>query len=641
MFDTIRNHKKYLMGFLMILIIPSFVLFGIEGYTRFDAEGEAVATVNGEDITQVEWDQAHQVETQRLREAMPTLDARLLESDEARYATLERLVRERVLATAAQKFNLFTSDQRLARELQQNEAIARLRKPDGTLDVEAYRALVARQGMTPEMFEARVRADLSQRQVSQAITGSGFAPAGLANVSLNAFFERREVQVARFNATDFAASVKPTDAEIEAFYNANGPLFQAPEQADIEYLVLDANALQATLALNEADVRAYYDQNAGRLAGSEERRASHILRTVPAGASAADKDAVRSKAAALLAQVRKNPAGFAEVAKAESQDPGSAVNGGDLDFFSRGAMVKPFEDVVYSLAKGGISDLVETEFGFHIIQLTDIKTPPQRSFESMKPEIEAELKQQQAQRQFAEAAETFSNTVYEQADSLKPAADRLKLQIRTAQGVQRLPQTGTTGVLANERLLAAVFAPDAVDQKRNTEAIETGSNQLVSARVVKHSPARTRPLDEVRQAVRARLVAQRSVELAREEGAKQLAAWKAGGAASGLSAVRTVSRENPQDLAQPVLLSALSADPKNLPAWVGVPIEGQGYAVVKVEKVLPRTPREAQAQQQQEVQQYSQWWATAESLAYYETLKERFKARILVDEPKPAPVAAR
>lgn len=640
MFDTIRNHKKYLMGFLMILIIPSFVLFGIEGYTRFDGEGEPVATVDGEDITKTEWDQAHQLETQRVREAMPTLDARLLESDEARYATLERLVRERVLGVAAQKFNLFTSDQRLARELQQNEAIATLRKTDGTLDVEAYRALLARQGLTPEMFEARVRADLSQRQVSQSISGSGFAPTGLANVSLNAFFERREVQVARFNAAEFAASVKPTDAEIEAFYNANGPLFQAPEQADIEYLVLDAKALQSTLALNEADVRAYYDQNAGRLAGAEERRASHILLTVPAGAPAADKEAVRAKAAALLEQVRKNPETFAEVAKAQSQDPGSAASGGDLDFFARGAMVKPFEDVVYALPKGGISDLVETEFGFHIIQLTDIKTPPQRSFESMKPEIEAELRQQQAQRQFAEAAETFSNLVYEQADSLKPAAERLKLEIATAQGVQRQPQAGATGVLANDRLLAALFAPDAIEQKRNTEAVETGSSQLVSARVVKHSPARTRPLDEVRDAVRTRLVAQRSVELAREEGARQLEAWKAGGAPSGLSAVQTVSRENPQGLAQPVLLAALSADPKSLPAWVGVPIEREGYAIVKVEKVLPRVTREAQALQQ-EVQQYSQWWATAESLAYYETLKERFKVRILVDEPKPAAVAAR
>ena len=639
MFDSIRNHKKYLMGFLMILIIPSFVLFGIEGYTRFNESGAPVAVVDGKDITKAEWDQAHQQESQRLREAMPSLDSRLLDSDGARYATLERLVRQRLLAAAATKLNLYTSDARLARDLQQNEAIATLRKPDGTLDVEAYRQLVGRQGLTPETFEARVRADLSQRQVSQGILGSGFAPTALAAVSLNAFFERREVRVAPFAANDFAPQVKPTDADIETFYNANQALFQAPEQAEIEYLVLDAAALQNSVTFNEADVRTYYDQNASRLSGTEERRARHILLTVPAGAPAADKDAVRKRAEELLAQVRAKPTGFAEVAKAQSQDTSSAVNGGDLDFFGRGAMVKPFEDAVFSLSKGAISDLVETEFGFHIIQLTDIKAPPVRSFESMRPEIEVELKKQQAQKQYAEAADTFSNLVYEQADSLQPAADRLKLQIRKAT-VQRQPQAGVTGVLANQRLLGALFDTESIDKKRNTEAIDTGSGQLVSGRVVQHMPARTLPLAEVRDQVRTRLVATRSAELARAEGEKQLLAWKSGTDAKGLGSALVVSRESAQGLAQPVLIAALSADPKNLPAWVGVNLADQGYAVVKVEKVLPRDVRPAQALSQ-EVQQYSQWWASAENEAYVAALKERFKARILVPEPSAVAAANR
>jgi peptidyl-prolyl cis-trans isomerase D len=639
MFDSIRNHKKYLMGFLMILIIPSFVLFGIQGFTDFNARGEPVASVDGQDITKTEWDQAHQAESQRLREAMPTIDAKLLDSDQARYATLERMVRERVLATAAQKFNLYTSDQRLANELQGNQMIAALRKPDGTLDVEAYRQLVGRQGMTPEMFEARVRTDLSQQQVVQGIQGSGFAPGALAEVSLNAFFERREVRVARFAASDFAARVSPSDAEIETFYNANPALFQAPEQADVEYLVLDAAALQQSIVLAEADVRAYYDQNASRLSGDEERRASHILLSVPAGASAADKDKVRERASALLAQVRQAPQTFAAVAKANSQDPGSAANGGDLDFFARGAMVKPFEDAVFSLAKGGISDLVETEFGFHIIQLTDIKAPKQRSFDEMRAEIEASLKKEQAQKQFAETAEAFSNMVYEQADSLKLAADRFKLTLRTAKGLTRQPRPDA-GVLANERLLGAIFAPDSIEKKRNTEAVETASGQLASARVVQYTAARTQPLAEVRDRVRALLVAQRSAELAKSEGMKQLDAWKAGGEATGLAAALTVSRDKAQGLAQPVLNAALSADPRALPAWVGVDLGDQGYAVVKVEKVLPRETRDAPVLAQ-EVQQYSQWWASAESQAYYEALKERFKVRMLVPEPAAAPAAAR
>lgn len=632
MFDTIRNHKKYLMGFLLILIIPGFVLFGVQGFTDLSNRSQTVATVDGQDITQIEWDQAHQAEAKRLREAMPSIDAKLLDSDAAKYATLERLVRNRVLTAAAQKFHLYTSDQRLARDLQQNETIASLRRPDGKLDVEAYRQLVGRQGMTPEMFEAQVRADLSQRQVTQGVTGSGFAPAALANVSLNAFFERREVRVQRFAATDFAARVVPTDAEIETFYNSNPALFQAPEQADVEYLVLDSAALARGVVLNESDVRAYYDQNASRLSGNEERRASHILLTVPQGAPAADKDEVRQRASELQVQLRKDPSKFAELAKANSQDPGSAAKGGDLDFFTRGSMVKPFEDAAFALQKGAISDLVESEFGFHIIQLTDIKAPQPRSFEAMRPEIEADLKKQQAQKQFTDSAEAFTNLVYEQADSLKPAAERLKLTVLTAKGLTRQPKPDT-GVLGNERLLSAIFAPDSVDKKRNTEAIETGSGQLVSARVLQYTAARTQPLTEVREQVRTRLVAQRSAELAREEGAKKLEAWKAGGDVNGMPAALTISRDKAEGLAQPVLNAALSADPRKLPAWLGVSLGDQGYAVIRVDKVLARETRDAPALAQ-EVQQYGQWWASAEGQAYYDTLKARFKVKIEVPEPK-------
>lgn len=632
MFDSIRNHKKYLMGFLLILIIPGFVLFGVQGFTDFRNRSEAVATVDGEDITKAEWDQAHQAESQRLREAMPTLDAKLLDSEEARYATLDRLLRERVLAAAAQKAHLYTSDQKLARSLQQNEVIATLRKPDGSLDVDAYRQLLGRQGLTPEMFEARMRADLTQRQVTQGITDSGLAPAALAQVSLNAFFERREVRVQTFAAKDFATRVTPTDAEIEAFYNSHPALFQAKEQADVEYVVLDAAALAQGLTLNEADVRAYYEQNAARLSGNEERRASHILLTVAAGAPAAEKDAVRQKAQQLLEQVRKDPGSFAAVAKAQSQDPGSAPKGGDLDFFARGAMVKPFEDAVFALQKGAISDLVESEFGFHIIQLTDIRAPKTRSFEEMRAEIEADLKKQQAQKLFSESAEAFTNLVYEQSDSLQPAADRFKLKLQTVKGLTREPRADA-GVLGNQRLLGAIFAPDSVEKKRNTEAIETGSGQLTAARVQAYTPARTQPLAEVREQVRQRLVDQRAAELAREAGQQQLAAWKGGADSASMPAPVVASRDQSQGLPNAVLSAALSASAKTLPAWTGVDLGAQGYAVVKVEKVLPREAVDAQ-RQAQEVAQYGQWWAAAEGQAYYEALKARLKARILVPEPK-------
>lgn len=632
MFESIRDRKKVFMGLLLILIIPSFVLFGVQGYTNFFEQGEPVATVDGKEILRPEWDRAHQQEVQRLRESMPGLDAALLDSESMRYATLERLVRQRVLAVAAGKLNLTTSDQRLARELQGNQAIAALRKPDGSLDVEAYKQLLARQGMSPEMFEASVRADLSQQQVLQAVSGTVFGATAMARPTLDAFFQQREVRVKNFPAGDYAAQVKPSDAEIEAFYNDNKASFQASEQSDIEYLVLDAAALQQAVSLSEADLRSYYDQNAAQLSGAEERRASHILLSLPNNATAEQKAEVRQKAEALLAQVKADPSKFAELAKANSQDTLSAAQGGDLDFFGRGAMVPPFEQAAFSMKKGDISGIVETDFGLHIIMLTDIKAPPVKPYAELKPQIEAQLRQQQAQRQFAESADVFSNLVYEQADSLKPAAERLKLTIQTAKGVMREPTPAQTGVLANPRLLEALFSDDAIQNKRNTTAIETGSSQLVSARVVEHRPARTLALDEVRDRVRALLVAKRSAELAQEAAEKQLAAWRGGADAAAMGQTQVVSREAAQSFDPRVLEAALSADPNALPAWVGVSLGEQGHAVVQVTKVLPRD-NVPEARMKQEVRQVTQWWAGAEADAYYETLKERFKARILVPRP--------
>jgi peptidyl-prolyl cis-trans isomerase D len=632
MFDFVRKHTKIMQFLLFLLIVPSFVLFGLEGYRNSGEQGPVVAKVDGKDIKQSEWDAAHKVEVDRLRASMPSLDPKLLDSPEAKYATLERMIRDRVLSAAAEKSHLVTSDLRLARDLQENQTIASLRRPDGSLDMERYRQLVGSQGMTPEMFEARVRNDLSMRQVMQGVSGTGFASAAQADVALNAYFEKREVQVARFNTADFAGKVTLTDADLETYYKDNPALFQAPEQADIEYIVLDIESVKKGLTVNEADIKTYYDQNAARLGGQEERRASHILLTAPKSAPAAERQKAKAKADELLAAVRKAPDSFAEVAKKNSQDPGSAPNGGDLDFFARGAMVKPFEDAVFSMKKGDISDVVESEFGYHIIRMTDIKAAKQRSFDEMKPELEAELRKQQAQRKFAEVADTFTNEV-EQADGLKSVADRLKLELRTAQGVTRKPGANVIGPLANPKFLTAIFGPDSVEKKRNTGAVEVASNQLVAGRITKYSPAHTLPLAEVKEQVRERVLAVRGAELARKEGQAALAAWKANPSAASMSEAVVVSREQTQKLPAPVVEGALRADASALPAFSGVDLGNQGFAVVRVNRIVPREAA-TEASARQDRAQYTQWWTSAENLAYYNVLKERFKVQIKV--PKPA-----
>ena len=634
MFDFVRKHTKVMQFVLFLLIVPSFVLFGLEGYSRYQDKGAPVARVDGHDILQGDWDNAHKAEVERFRQSAPTMDPKLFDSPEARYSTLERLVRERVLSAASVQSKLVTSDAQLARELQSNQMIASLRGPDGKLDMARYRQLVAAQGMTPEMFENNVRVDLSTRQVLAGIGGTTIAPAAVASTSLNAFFEKREVQVAMFATQPYAAKVNPTDAEVESHYKQNAALFQAPEEASIDYVVLDLDTVMKGITVAEADLKTYYEQNAQRLGGQEERRASHILIAAPTAAPVPEREKARAKAEQLLAAVKKAPDSFADVAKKNSQDPGSAPIGGDLDFFARGAMTKPFEDAAFSLKNGEISNLIETEFGYHIIRVTGVKSPRQRTFEEMKPELETELKKQQAQRKFAEAADAFSNGVYEQADSLKPVADKLKLEVRTATNITRIPAPGAKGPLANPKFLAALFSPDAVEKKRNTEAVETAPSQLVSGRISKYTPARTLPFGEVKDRVRERYLATRGAELARKEGIVKLAAWKASPADADLMPATTVSREDAQKQPPGLVDAALRADPSTLPAFVGVDLGARGYAVVKVNKVLPREPLNPEAAKQ-ELQQYARVWGAAENLAYYNLLKERFKTQIKVSKPAP------
>jgi peptidyl-prolyl cis-trans isomerase D len=634
MFEFVRKHNKIMMFVMFLLIVPAFVLVGVDGYSRSDGSGSTVAKIASYSITQSEWDAAHKNEVDRLRASRPELDVKMMDSPEARYVTLERLVRERVMTEAADASLLPITDARLARELQQIPAIASMKKPDGSFDKERYEQIAASQGLTTAGLEARIRQDLSLRQLESGVSSTAFAPKAVADMALNAFFERREVQVARFSSAEFAAKVQTSDADIEAFYKANSALFQAPETADVQYLVFDLEAVRKSISVPEADVRTYYEQNIARLQSKEERRASHILISAAKELPAADREKAKVQAQDLLDKIKAKPDSFAQLAAKFSQDPGSAANGGDLNFFARGAMVKPFEDSAFALKKGETSGLVESDFGYHIIRLTDIKTPAAPSFDSMREKLEVELKTQQAQKKFAEQAEVFTNAVYEQADNLQAAADRLKLNIQSANGLPKTPTQGASGPLANAKLLAALFSAEVIEKKHNTEAIETGPSQMVAARISKHYPARTKPLDEVMLQVKARLVQSRAQEMAKKEGEAQLADWKKQADEGKLGAATVLGRDQPIPGMSQVLMDAmLRADTSALPAWLGVDLGAQGYAVARVNKVLPRNAPQASVAEQ-ERGQMARWLAGAEWDAYYEVLKKRFKVQIKVAKPK-------
>ncbi|VWX63837.1 Peptidylprolyl isomerase [Burkholderiales bacterium 8X] len=629
MFDSFRKYNKIIMVFLFLLIIPSFVLFGVDRYQN-EGAGDKVARVAGEDITRPEWDLQHRNEVDRIRQQAPNIEPALLDSDAARYASLERMVRNRVLAAAAAKSNMTISEDRLTRLFAEDTGLASFRTADNKFDRERFMRAT---GRTPEQYEASVRADLATQQVLLGVSGTAFATPAQAELTLKAFFDQREIQVARFNPADFLAKVEVKDSELEDFYKQHVAQYRVPEQATVQYLLLDMDAVKKNIVVSESDLRSYYDQNAARFGTKEERRASHILISAPAGASSADKEKARAKAQALLADVRKAPASFAEVARKNSQDPGSAEKGGDLDFVARGAMVKPFEDAMFALKKGEISDVVESEFGYHVILLTDIKPAAVPPFEQIRTRLEDEVKSQQATQEFAKAAETLTELVYQQPDSLQPAADKLKLTLRTASNVARTPAPGATGVMASRNFLNALFAPDSLERKHNTEAIEVGSSQLAAGRVTNYSPARELPFAEVKDKVKSQLVAERAAAMARSEGEAKLKAWQADPKGAAFEKPVTISRLDAQSQPIPVIEGALRADTDKLPSLVGVDLGTQGYAVVRVLKNVARTAPTAEVAKQ-ETDQFTQALAAAENDAYYEMLKKRFKAEILV--PKAA-----
>ena len=477
-----------------------------------------MAEVDGRGITQVEWDAAHQRNIERYRQQMPNIDVKLLDSPAVKRETLDGIVRERVLLAASEHMHLGVSDERLQRVFSTDPQFAALRNPDGSVN----RDLLVAQGMSSEMFAQSLRQDLAMRQVLQGIGATAVAPKAVVDPSLDALLQRRQVQFQRFDAQAYRSKVNPSDADIEAFYKANEALFRAPEQARIEYVLLDLQTLQKGVTRDRGRAAAllrrkrqplHRGRGAPRQPHPDQGRQGHGRGRPAEG---------QGQGRALLEQVRKSPGQFAELARKNSDDPGSAERGGDLDFFGRGAMVKPFDDAVFAMKPGEISNVVESDFGYHIIQLTGQRGGEKKSFDAVRAEIEAEVKKQLAQKRYAEAAEQFTNTVYEQSDSLQPVIDKLKLEKRSAT-VQRMPAPGATGPLASAKLLEAVFGNDAVRNKRNTDAVEVGPNQLASARIVEYLPARTLPLAEVKDQVRERLVGQQAAALARKEGQALLA----------------------------------------------------------------------------------------------------------------------
>ncbi|MBI1890635.1 MAG: SurA N-terminal domain-containing protein [Burkholderiales bacterium] len=626
MFEYIRTHQRLMQFLLFLLIVPSFAIFGLGDYTRFRDDANVVAQVAGQPITQQEFDKAYREQLDRLRQAYgQQFDSKAFDTPEARKQILDNLIAQRAMMAEASRDRLTVSDAALQRSILETPGLT----SEGKFDGERYKSLLALQGMTPAMFEARLRQEMAMQQVSSAIISSAFAPKAVATRLSDINDQEREVQQLLFKTADYAPQVKVTDDMLKDYYNKNSKQFAVLETARAEYVVLSNDVIASQLNVTDDDIAKYYEANKKRFSVEEQRRASHILISAKKDAPAAEKASAKAKAEQLLVQVRKSPADFAKLAKANSQDPGSAEKGGDLGFFGKGMMVKPFEEATFALKPGEISDVVQSDFGFHIIQLNEIKAGSTKPLDEVKGEILAELKKQQAAKKYSELAEVFTNTVYEQADSLKPAADKLKLKIETTPVVTRVPNPTVAPNVPynNPKFLKALFTEDSIKSKRNTEAVEIAPNTLISGRIVEYKPATIRPFDEVKDDVRQRVIQAEASKLAKKAGEDKLAALKAKDDTAGFGATKKVSRTKNEGLDGAGVNVVLKADVSKLPSYVGTE-DLQGYSIYRVGKVAQAAKPDA-ARRQTEQQQVLNALAQQETLAYLEVLKQKAKAKII------------
>ena len=628
MFDFIRTHQRLMQFLLLLLILPSFVLVGVSSYNNRGGSNDGVATVDGKTITQQEWEAAQRRQLDQARQMMGAqFDQKLFDTPEAKQAVLDQLVAERALNAEIVRSHLTVNNAALQKAILEIQAF---RKEDGSFDMDRYKAALAAQGMTPDSFDARMRHDLAVQQLVGSVQQTAFAPRTVANRLSDINDEEREVQEQLFPAANYMSQVKVTDDMVKAFYDKNAALFQVPESVKAEYVVFDSSVVDKQVTVSDAEVADAYNKNKARFTAPEKRTASHILITVKNGAPAADDAAAKAKAQALLDEVRKNPNDFAKIAKAQSQDPGSAELGGDLGVVQKGVFDKPVDDAIYSLKEGEVSGLVRSQFGYHIIKVTTIVPETQKSLEEAKPEIVADLKKAKMSAKYSELAETFTNTVYEQSDSLKPVADKLGLTIQTAEGLTRKPNPALgASPVNNEKFLKAIFGDDAIKNKRNTEAVEVAPSTLVAGRVVEFKPATKRPLADVEALIRQRVTQEEAAKLARQAGEAKLAAAKASGDATGFGEAKTVSRTKQPPINDTAAIAVLKADVSKLPAYVGVDIPGQGYGVYRIVKVgQPAQPD--QARRKQEAEQIGRAVGNAETFGFVEALKHKAKAKINV-----------
>jgi len=501
MLSTIREKTQgWIAGIILGLVTVPFALWGINTY--FDGGSRLnVAEVNGVDISVDAYRRALDDQRRSLQQILGRgADPRLFDTPVFRQRVVDGLVDDILIAADAEAQGYRVSASEISRQIRQTPQFQR----EGQFDPKLYAALLRNAGMGISSYEVRLERDYLVRQAESVIARSALIPSSDIEMLLKLQAQQREAAVAVLRPARLLDRVKVSAQALEQDYAANSGRYMTPERVRVETIRLSATDLANDIRVSEDEVRkALADASASTVA-KEERRASHILLKLPSGADAQAEKAAMAKLQGLRAKLLGG-ADFAVLAKQNSDDPGSAAQGGDLGFVARGALVKEFDQILFSLKKSGeLSAPVRTSYGLHLIKLTGVKTPVAAPV-AARAKVEAEIKARKAEERFFESSERFRNLVYEQPDSLKPAAESLGLKVETSAWFTRTG--GGSGLLANAKVVEAAFDAEVLGQGRNSPVIEAGPNTLIALRIAGHEPPRQRPFAEVRAEIEKLLLA--------------------------------------------------------------------------------------------------------------------------------------
>lgn len=625
MFDFV-NRKKRVVQVIMGLAVLPFLFWGVESYRDKGGEGY-VAIVDGEEIPRREYEQALRDHHERMRAMLgANFDSAMLDTFEVRNSVLERLIQQRLLHREAINNGFIVLDSQLVKTIRDIPAFQK----DNKFSKQQYEELLRNQGLNPVTFESRVRQELLLQQLLDGYSENAFAPKIVAERVQYLSEVQREISQSKINPEKFLSQVIPPEADITAYYEKHKTDFNLPERARIEYLVLSLDTVAKNETVSDEAVNTYFADHQSEFGQPEERKASHILISVPPDVSDDVKQVARGRAEGILEQVKQNPEKFAEITKENSDDPGSAAQGGDLGFFGRGVMVKSFEDKIFSMQLDEISDIVETDFGFHVIKLTAIKEVKNPVLEEVREQIEKKLKIEMVGSVFGEIAEDFSNVVYEQGDNLQAAAEKFELPIQTSDWITR--NVTEPSILANEKLLSAIFSEDVILNQRNTGAIEVKPDTFVSARILEHKPATAQSLMVVRDQIVEKLKKQMAEAIAVEEGKAKLARLQAGEDVDDVtwSDTKKISYMQSQGLDHETLRAIFRAETNYLPVYTGTANPNGGFNLIRISKVIE--PESADTAKLGNFTKQLQQMITQEEMSsYLAALRQRYEVKIKQD----------